>query len=140
AEDDQSRKWRVRFAGQSLVHLEIQSHERQPLVLAHLTTQQELAPNRVEAHFLSQVEGRYQNVRELHFACDPGLDRWEVRCLNSSVDLKWRLDAWTPDSLAGCPVPVPAARLDDLAGPALAVLGRQLPHTLVVELGGRLSV
>ncbi|HYT90006.1 MAG TPA: hypothetical protein VEL76_14970, partial [Gemmataceae bacterium] len=94
AEKDQ-REWRLQFAGRTRVEFVVRplgaAGRLPPLLLAQLTTTQQLAPQSLQARYEFQVEALHGGVRKLTFDYDPPLEPYDVTTDRAELQ-GWSLD------------------------------------------------
>lgn len=82
ADQQEQCRWRVGFAGQSQLHLEIRPTQGlnlpPPLVFTTLKTTQKLNPDSVEAEYQFDFKVLQRGVQELRLECDPALRPYDV--------------------------------------------------------------
>ena len=87
------RKWRLHFAGRSQIDLAIRKKNgpgATPLVLSQLQGRQQLNAGRCLADFDFHLEVLHGSAEQFLFACDPGLEPYEVTSRNADIK-SWEL-------------------------------------------------
>jgi hypothetical protein len=93
SETPQQRKWRLHFAGRSQIDLTIRKKNgpgMAPLILSQVQSRQALSAGRCQADFDYRLEILHGSAEQLLFACDPGLEPYEVT--SKMADIKsWEI-------------------------------------------------
>src|SRR5260370_5217335 len=93
SEVPQQRKWRLHFAGRSQIDLVIRKKSgagAAPLLLSQLQSRQQVSAGRCQADYHFRIEVLEGRIGHLAFACDPGLEPYEVTSRNADIK-SWEL-------------------------------------------------
>lgn len=98
AESAQRRLWKIGFAGRTevrlIVHPADDRNQRPPLVLAGLTTRQQVTPDAVDAEFIFDLRALHQSVTELRCEYTPALRPYRVVLDKPTEDVQRPLETW----------------------------------------------
>ena len=100
SEIPQQRKWRLHFAGRSQIDLTVRKKTgpgAAPLVLSQVHSRQQLSAGRCQANFDFRLEVLRGSAEQFLFACDPGLEPYEVTSKNADIKSWEILKAKQPD-------------------------------------------